>query len=96
MKKDAGIASVLNAVLPGLGWLYIEFLSVGIISILIYIGLSFWIFNSSTVVPMLIFGIYWWIQIISVHSNVSKMYNENKTANTKNRIVSEWLNTLKE
>ncbi len=96
MKKDAGIASVLNAVLPGLGWLYIEFLSFGIISILIDIGLSFWIFNSSTVVPMLIFSIYWWIQIISVHSNVSKMYNENKIANTKNRIVSEWLNTLKE
>ncbi|MBR1756194.1 MAG: hypothetical protein IJ738_01345 [Alphaproteobacteria bacterium] len=35
MKKDAGVAALLNTILPGLGWIYCEYILGGIISIFI-------------------------------------------------------------
>lgn len=39
MKKDTGVAALLNAIVPGFGWLYCERIFMGIISIIINIVL---------------------------------------------------------
>jgi|GEM_PF-6544360 len=94
MKKDAGIAAVLNALLPGLGWLYIESLSTGIISILLDAGLFFLICTSSTVFPSVIYLFYWWFQIVSVHD--SSRRGEGNKKLPKNQLLSSFLDVLKE
>lgn len=74
MKKDAGIAAVLNTIIPGLGWIYIESLILGIGSIILNsILLYLTIFNN------IFFIIAWlclWIaSIIIVYNTVKE--NEN-------------------
>ena len=96
MQKDAGIAAVLNALLPGLGWLYIESLKIGIASVFIDIGLFFWISTSSAIFPSIVFLIYWWIQIISVHDSISNTRKEDKLPIKKKKLVPGLLDILKE
>ncbi len=76
MEKDAGVAAVLNTILPGLGWIYCGKIGGGIISIFIDSGLFYgvlfaveystygrYIDNDYRLTFCLIYLIYWIIQI---------------------------------
>lgn len=64
MKKDAGVAAVLNTIIPGLGWIYIESLFLGIISIILDVVFFSLILHNP------LFGfvwlVFWIISIVSV------------------------------
>lgn len=80
MKKDAGIAAVLNALIPGLGWIYIESLIPGIGSIILN-GILFYltIFNN---IFFIIAWLFLWIASIIIVYNTVKEF-ENPTKKTK-------------
>ena len=87
MKKDAGVAALLNAIMPGFGWLYCEKLSYGIISLIIDSALWIWIlsvrYESDLLAPILISALYWIISIVGVFNDVKDTNFEEHQYKTK-------------
>ena len=99
MKKDAGVAAVLNTILPGLGWIYCGKIGRGIISIFIDCGLFYgalfavsysstsgYYYDDNRSIFCLIYLIYWIIQINWVYNKLS--YKETSD-NNKDSLNSE-------
>lgn len=79
MKKDAGIGAVLNAILPGLGWLYGEYIFIGIISIFIEAFFVYlFIFHYKLLYSFLY--ILYWILSINLVCNAIKKANINRAS----------------
>lgn len=71
MKKDAGIAAVLNAVMPGLGWIYIESLVPGIGSIILN-GAFLYLTLFDNIYSIFIWGLFWIFSIMTVYNAVKE------------------------
>ena len=79
MKKDAGVAALLNAIVPGFGWLYCERIFLGIVSIIINIVLinilwtmsfKYYVHRDTILSYVVLAFCFWLFSVIYVFYNV--------------------------
>lgn len=79
MKKSAGVATLLNAIIPGFGWLYCERIFIGIISLLIntglLTGLLFLSFYGIGIFVAILYLLFWLISLLSVFYYIKNKKN---------------------